>query len=110
MNIDSYAPTMDVADDVGYQPYIDLAAAILKQAAADYLAADRALRKYPGSPRYIQKLLDLERFFHSKWFAQLSMGMEPYWFKKVIVSAGGVANNALNHPGKRLEAERRGFH
>ena len=49
-----------------------LASAIIVQAAKDYRAAARVLKKHPGSAAAKAEISELERFFLSDWFRVLS--------------------------------------
>ena len=71
-NYDTTPWSYRVIDDV----YVDLANAIVKQAAADYMAALRAMvRKDPLDTGYLsalKKKQDAERFFYSSWYMELT--------------------------------------
>ena len=60
----------------GYEPYIDLANAIIKQAVRDYTETIRRLQKRPDSCSLKAKLAELEEFFFSEWFMLLT-DMDP---------------------------------
>ncbi len=49
-----------------------LANAIVKQAGQDYLAALKTLRRHPDSKAAMATAMEVERFFHSSWFAVLT--------------------------------------
>lgn len=49
-----------------------LANAIVKQAAADYRKALRALRRHPNSRVAMQTAMEIEDFFHSDWYGVLT--------------------------------------
>lgn len=49
-----------------------LANAIVKQAAADYREALRALRRHPDSRAAMQTAMEIEDFFHSDWYGVLT--------------------------------------
>nr|DAZ62539.1 MAG TPA: hypothetical protein [Caudoviricetes sp.] len=53
-------------------PWRDLANAIVEQAAKDYMAALRKLRKYPENYRAKAQINELERFFRSDWYGELT--------------------------------------
>lgn len=53
-----------------------LANAIVAQAAKDYRAAIRQLKKHPDSQKTAALKLECERFFHSRWYSQLT-GVDP---------------------------------
>ncbi|MCH3988306.1 MAG: hypothetical protein LKG80_06545 [Lachnospiraceae bacterium] len=60
----------------GPDPYENLANAIVAQAARDYLAALRKLKKNPRNKMAMSDAMDLERFFHSGWYGVLT-GVDP---------------------------------
>lgn len=49
-----------------------LANAIVKQAAQDYREALKMLRKHPDSKAAMETAMEVEEFFHSPWYAQLT--------------------------------------
>lgn len=53
-------------------PYENLAIAIIKSAARDYMAALRKLKKNPRNKAAMQDAMELERFFHSQWYQCLT--------------------------------------
>ena len=53
----------------GYQA---LANAIIEQAAKDYMAAIRILKRHPDRKAAIEGAMECERFFRSGWFATLT--------------------------------------
>lgn len=53
----------------GYQA---LANGIIEQAAKDYRAALKILRRHPDSKAAMATAMEVERFFHSSWFAVLT--------------------------------------
>ena len=55
-----------------YEPYRELAAAVVRQAAADYRKARRKLERYPQDEAARQTIRDVELFLHSKWYACLT--------------------------------------
>jgi hypothetical protein len=50
----------------------DLANAIVEQAAKDYIAALRKLKKRPGNEKALSSLSELETFFRSTWYEELT--------------------------------------
>jgi hypothetical protein len=54
------------------EPEEALAAAVVEQAAADWRAAAAVLRKKPDHPGAAALRRETERFFRSRWFAQLT--------------------------------------
>ena len=55
-----------------------LANAIVKQAAQDYLAALKTLRRHPSSKATMAEALEIERFFHSLWYGILTQVAPDY--------------------------------
>ena len=53
----------------GYQ---NLAKAIIEQAVKDYRAKLRILRRHPDSKAAMATAMEVERFFHSSWYAVLT--------------------------------------
>ena len=53
----------------GYQA---LANAIIIQAAKDYKAALRQMKRHPGTKAGMGTIMQIERFFHSSWFGMLT--------------------------------------
>ena len=53
----------------GYQA---LANGIIEQAVKDYRAALKTLRLHPDSKAAMTTAMEVERFFHSSWFAVLT--------------------------------------
>lgn len=49
-----------------------LANAIVKQAAQDYLAALKTLRRHPDSKAAMAEAMEIEKFFHSPWYGVLT--------------------------------------
>ena len=52
--------------------YHALANAIIEQAAKDYLAALKVIRRCPDSKAAMEEAMELERFFHSGWYGILT--------------------------------------
>lgn len=50
----------------------DLASAVVAQAAREYRAALRILRRHPDDPEAEKRRKELEKFFRGRWFAQLT--------------------------------------
>ena len=59
-------------DKLTMQCWEDLANAVVLRAAEDYGLACRALRRNPYDRRNMKRKRSLERFFRSRWFAQLT--------------------------------------
>ena len=53
----------------GYQA---LANAIIEQAVKDYRVALKILRRHPDSKAAMAEAMEVERFFHSSWYATLT--------------------------------------
>lgn len=56
----------------GGDPYENLANAIIIQAADDYVAALKKIRKHPDNKAALHDAMSLENFFHSGWFGTLT--------------------------------------
>ncbi len=52
--------------------YPALGNAIVEQAAKDYRAALKTLRRHPDSKAAMEEAMKLERFFHSGWYGILT--------------------------------------
>lgn len=52
--------------------YRELAAAIVLQAVKDYRTAIRWRRRHPGNKWARMRIREIERFFRSEWYGQLS--------------------------------------
>ena len=52
--------------------YRELAAAIVLQAVKDYRTAIRRRRRHPGNKGARMRIREIERFFRSEWYGQLS--------------------------------------
>ena len=52
--------------------YQAMANAIIEQAAKDYRDSVRRLKRYPDSKAGMETAMELERFFHSDWYATLT--------------------------------------
>ena len=66
-----------------YEPFINLANAIVIQAAKDY---GSTLRKLKRNPKNIDAQIDkyaLEKFFHSEWFGLLTNVSDDYVLKMI---------------------------
>lgn len=49
-----------------------LANGIVEQAVKDYRAALKTLRRHPNSKAAMATAMEVERFFHSDWYGQLT--------------------------------------
>lgn len=52
--------------------YENLANAIIVQAAKDYVKELKVLKKHPDYTAALARKKEIERFFHSEWFKQLT--------------------------------------
>lgn len=59
-------------EDVGIEPYENLANAIIKQAVVDYKAQLHRLLKNPQNTDAMHEAQRIEKFFHSDWYAALT--------------------------------------
>ena len=55
-----------------FDPYKNLAAAIVEKAVIDYQKALRRHRKYPNNEFTLSEIAELERFFRSSWCRMLT--------------------------------------
>lgn len=69
-------------------PYENLANAIIIQAANDYRAALKKIKKNPRNKDAIADALSIERFFHSRWYGALTAVDGDFIIKKIRVEAG----------------------
>ena len=67
----------------GADPYENLANAIVAQAARDYLAALKKLKKNPGNRTAMDDAMRLEKFFHSGWYGVLTSEDPDYLIRKL---------------------------
>ena len=67
----------------GADPYENLANAIVAQAARDYLAALKKLKKNPGNRKAMDDAMRLEKFFHSGWYGVLTSVDPDYLIRKL---------------------------
>lgn len=59
-----------------FDPYQDLANAIVALAAKDYMKARKRQKRYPEDGRAAQTITEVRRFFHSEWYTMLT-SMDP---------------------------------
>ena len=64
-------------------PYENLANAVVSVAAKDYLAALKKLKRKATNKDAMQEATDLERFFHSAWYAQLTSVDPDYLIRRL---------------------------
>ena len=67
----------------GADPYENLANAIVAQAARDYLAALKKLKKNPGNRTAMDDAMRLEKFFRSGWYGVLTSVDPDYLIRKL---------------------------
>ncbi len=60
-----------------------LANAIVKQAAQDYLAALKTLRRHPDSKAAMAEVMEIEKFFHSPWYGVLTQVDPDYLIRRL---------------------------
>lgn len=64
-------------------PYENLANAIVAQAASDYLASLKKIKKNPRNKAAMAEAMEIEQFFHSGWYGVLT-GVNPdYLIRKL---------------------------
>ena len=61
----------------------NLSNAIITQAALDYRSALRKLRKKPDDAKALSTKEEIEKFFHSSWFALLSRADGDYIIEQI---------------------------
>ena len=71
-----------MAKTVG-NPYENLANAIIVKACDDYRVALRGLRRNPSDRNYMDEALQLERFFHSAWYQELTTVDGDFLIRKI---------------------------
>ena len=64
-------------------PYEQLANAIVLQAVKDYRKALKKLMKYPRHETAKRSIAEVERFFHSDWYKELTSVDGDYVLKKI---------------------------
>ena len=64
-------------------PYENLANAVVSVAAKDYLAALKKVKRKATNKDAMQETMDLERFFHSAWYAQLTSVDPDYLIRRL---------------------------
>lgn len=74
-----------------YDPYKNLAAAIVEKAVIDYKKALRRYRKYPNNEFTLSEIAELERFFRSSWCRMLTDIEGEVIIKKIQQMEGMVA-------------------
>jgi hypothetical protein len=66
-----------------YEAYENLANAIIKQAARDYMRSLRRLKKHPYNKKELSEVKQLEEFFHSRWYSVLTNVDPDYLIQKL---------------------------
>ena len=64
-------------------PYENLANAIVSEAAKDYIAALKKLKRKHNNKIAMQEAMDLERFFHSGWYSMLTSVDSDYLIRRL---------------------------
>ena len=64
-------------------PYENLANAVVSVAAKDYLAALKKVKRKATNKDAMQEAMDLERFFHSAWYEQLTSVDPDYLIRRL---------------------------
>ena len=64
-------------------PYERLANAIILQAVADYRVALKKIKAHPKDRKAINEALEIERFFRSGWYSQLTRVDGEYLIKRL---------------------------
>lgn len=70
-------------------PYENLANAIVVQAASDYTAALRRIKKNPRNKTAMSEAMELERFFHSGWYGVLTNVDPDYLIRRLREKVAG---------------------
>ena len=73
------AGSKNLAED----PYERLANAIVLQAVADYRVALKKIKAYPKNREAISEALEIEKFFRSGWYSQLTSVDGEYLIKRL---------------------------
>lgn len=73
-----------------YKAYENLANAIVKQAARDYMTALKRLKKNPYDRKKRKEVRELEEFFHSDWY-ELLTGVDPNYLIRKLREKAGVS-------------------
>lgn len=66
-----------------FEVYENLANAIIKQAARDYVKALKKVKKNPYNKSAMQDAMELEKFFHSGWYGVLTQVDPDYLIRKL---------------------------
>ena len=64
-------------------PYTNLANAIVTQAAMDYLAALKKLKRSRNNKMAMAEAMELERYFHSGWYGELTSVDPDYLIRRL---------------------------
>jgi hypothetical protein len=73
-----------------YKAYENLANAIVKQAARDYMTALKRLKKNPYDRKKRKEVRELEEFFHSDWY-ELLTDVDPHYLIRKLREKAGVS-------------------
>ena len=65
-------------------PYGRLANAIILQAVADYRVALKKIKAHPKDRKAIDEALEIERFFRSGWYSQLTSVDGEFIIRKIM--------------------------
>ena len=63
---------MSGSKNLAEDPYVRLANAIVLQAVADYRVALKKIKAHPKNREAISEALEIEKFFRSGWYSQLT--------------------------------------
>lgn len=74
--------------DVGMEPYLNLANAIILSAVKDYRTALRMWKSDPGSEIAMKEVKSQEKFFRSGWYEMLTDVDGEYLIRKLREEAG----------------------
>ncbi len=66
-----------------FEPYINLANAIVKEAAKEYVSALRKIKRNRGNQSAMKEAMELEQFFYSPDFALLTSLDPDYLIQKL---------------------------
>lgn len=66
-----------------FEPYINLANAIVKEAAKEYVSALRKIKRNRGNQSAMKEAMELEQFFYSQDFALLTSLDPDYLIQKL---------------------------
>jgi len=93
------AGSKNLAED----PYERLANAIVLQAVADYRVALKKIKAHPKNREAISEALEIEKFFRSGWYSQLTSVDGEYLIKRLQ----DVVRQSESIRGKKNKSNRR---